>query len=431
MSGILILAGCLLAAPADGSDYSGNTNCDDLAPSVRKLVRQLDASRLAERESAEAELVRLGPAALDLLPQPDRRTSAETKQRLQRIKQRLQEALARQAAHESVVTLHGDNVPLSEFLTAVEKQTGNKIIDQREKFGQPLTDPKLKINLEKASFWTALDTVLDQAGMKIYPFAMEKAVAVVARSPDDDAQNNRTVYSGPFRIEPVKIIAARDLRDTDEQSMQFKLEVSWEPRLSPINLRQKFTELKAVDENGKTLPIGDTTGEIDVQVDRGDTTVELYLPLALPPRDVKKIAMLDGGFYVTVPGKTATFEFDKLTESKMVEKRIGAVTVTFESARRNGQIWEIAVLVSFDKAGEALESHRGWIFNNEAYLKTPDGKRIDNDGYETTLQTENQVGLTYLFDLPGPPDRMVFVYKTPAVIVSTRFGYQLKDIPLP
>ena len=426
MSGVLLLAVCLLAAPTDDT-----SSAEQLALDVRKLVRQLDGPRLADRQQAEAGLVKLGPRALELLPKLGSRTSAETKQRLARIRRKLQEALAQQAASPSTVTFVGESVPLSEFLAAVEKQTGNKILDLRQRFGQAQTDPKLKIDLHKVPFWEALDKVLDQAGMTVYPFAMEPAVCIVAKGEKDAQRRALTVYSGPFRIEPVTVIATRELRDTGRQSMQVKLQVSWEPRLSPISLRQRLADIKAVDENGRSLAVDDDGGEIDVQVDRDDTTVEMYLPFALPAREVKKIASLSGRLDAVLPGKVATFRFDKLTQAKGVEKRVAGVTVTLEGARRSGEIWEIAVSIRFDEAGEALQSHRDWIFNNEAYLETPDGKKIMDDGFETTHQSKNGVGLTYLFDLENPPTDLTFVYKTPADILSARFDYKIKNIPLP
>ena len=60
----------------------------------------------------------------------------------------------------------------------------------------------------------------------------------------------------------------------------------------------------------------------------------------------------------------------------------------------------------FDDAGDALASHRQWIFNNEAYLEGPDGKPIAYDTFETTAQGKNEVGVAYLFSTDRPLDRI-------------------------
>jgi PAS domain-containing protein len=404
---------------------------DDLKPTVQTLVRRLDAAELSRRDAAEAELIRLGPKVLDLLPKPTGRTAAETKQRIQRIRQTLQRMAAESAAEASRVSIRGDAIPLSKLLEAISSQTGNKIVDFRERFGHPQTDPPLKVDFDKTPFWEALDTVLDQAELTVYPFGPERAIHVVGRPETHQPRCATAAYSGPLRFEAVDIIARRGLRDPSEQVLQLKLEVAWEPRLAPIVLKQRLSEVKAVDEQGRPLALDERQAEREVPVDADSTAVELPVPLVLPPREVKQIAKLSGTLRAVLPGRIATFRFDNLIRAKNVRKRIAGATVTLEQVRKNNEIWEVWVRVRFDEAGDALQSHRAWIFNNEAYLEGPDGKRIDHDGFETTRRTETEVGLAYLFDLEGPPTQHKFVYKTPSVILSTEFKYELRGIKLP
>jgi len=107
------------------------------------------------------------------------------------------------------------------------------------------------------------------------------------------------------------------------------------------------------------------------------------------------------------------------------------VTVTVEKVEKNNDAWEVRMRVQFDDAGDALASHRTWVFNNEAYLEGPDGKAIAYDTYETTRQTKNEVGVAYVFSTDQPLDKLTFVYKTPGAIINNTFDYELKDIELP
>ena len=132
-----------------------------------------------------------------------------------------------------------------------------------------------------------------------------------------------------------------------------------------------------------------------------------------------------------IPGRIETFRFTKLAGAKNVEQRIAGVTVTLEEVRKNNEAWEVRMLARFDDAGDALASHRTWIFSNEAYLEGPDGKPIAYDTFETTRQGKNEVGVAYLFNPDEPLDKLSFVYKTPGVIVTSGFDYELKDIRLP
>ena len=422
---VLVLVSSLLVGQTQAPGH------EELGVEVRRLVRQLDASELAQREAAEAELVKRGPAVLDLLPLPSDHTSAEVRQRLGRIRQKLQQQVADAAARPSTITLHADAMPLSKVLAEFQRQSGNKIVDFRENFGQQRTDPSLKVNFEKKPFWPALDQLLDQAGLAIYPFG-EEAVINVVTAPADKSKRRpaRACYSGPFRFEPISAVARRDLRQS-EGSLSVAIETAWEPRLRIIGLTQRMADVVALDERGRPLAVADREAQLDIPTSGEAVAVKLDLPLRLPSRDVRRIASLKGKLYAMIPGKTETFRFEKLRGAKNVERRIAGVTVTLEEVRKNNEAWEVRMRARFDDAGDALASHRTWIFNNEAFLEGPDGKPIAYDTYETIQQDKNEVGLAYLFTADPPLDKLTFVYKTPGSIVNRGFDYELKDIELP
>ncbi len=429
MFGALLTVGAMFIGQTDaGAGLS-------LERQVRGLVRQLNSKQLAERDAAEAKLIGLGPKVLDLLPRPTPRTPIEVKQRLGRIRHKLQQTAAEFSVRASTVTLKGKAVPLSQILASIEQQTGNKITDIRKRFGHEVIDPKLDVEFEKTPFWQALDRVLDQAELTVYPHPVEeeKAVFLVARGETRRPRSEGVAYAGPFRLEPQKIMASRDLRDPGQKALMFQLEVAWEPRLAPITLKQKLGELHATDEDGKPVAVADNEGEIEVPGGKDSAATNLILPWQLPPRNVEKIAKLTGKFTATVPGKIETFTFDDLG-AKNVKKRIAGVTVILEEVRKNNQLQEVRIRVQFDSAGKALASHRNWIFNNEAYLvdsKDEKGEKVEYETLETTRQAPNEVGVAYLFFLEKPIGDYKFVYKTAGVIVATEFEYELKDIKLP
>ncbi len=418
------LAVCVLLGQADA------TVGDDLKLEVRGLVRQLGAARLAEREEAERKLVELGPKVLELLPETTDRTPAEIRQRLGRIRQKLQEAAARSAAKASTVTLTGKSMRLGAVFEAIGKQTGNKIL-LADNAPPDTADRKVNVDFDATPFWPSLDRVLDDANLTVYAFGEERGVTVVGRTETQLARSAGAYYSGPFRFEAVRIDARRELRDPMNQSLRLVMEIAWEPRLKPISLRQPVAGVKAVDENGRPMPMESLQSVLEVPVNPELTAVELRLPLSLPPRSIREIARLEGTLEALLPGRIETFRFDKLTTAKNVEKRAASATVTLQQARRNGEIWEVRIRVRFDKAGGALESYRGWIFNNPAYLEDADGKPVANVGFETTHRTENEVGIAYFFDLEAPPTGHAFVYKTPGTIISARFPYSIKGVKLP
>ena len=135
----------------------------DLKRSVIRLVDQMDSNLAAERDAAEKKILDLGPDVLSVLPDPNPRFSSEVNNRLRRIRLVLERRRAEATVEPSRVTLTAEKLPLSEVFAAIEKQTGNAVLDYRERLGQQVNDPELTLKFEKTPFWTALDEVLEAA----------------------------------------------------------------------------------------------------------------------------------------------------------------------------------------------------------------------------------------------------------------------------
>lgn len=407
---------------------------DELPAQVKALIRQLDANQQAQREAAEKELVALGPAVLSHLPVVNNRTPAELKNRLSRVRTALMKAAIEASVQPTFVTLSGE-LPLSEALAAVSKQTGNAFIDYRDRFNQEgANDPKVKLDLKNAPFWSAVDTILDAAQFTLYGFDDEPgALAYTARGDDNTAPRlGRAAYGGLFRIEPTRVETARNFR-AGNQTLKVTCEVSWEPRVRPIFLEQPRGELKAINEKEAEIAIDAGDESIETSVEGTNAAVELEFPLQAPDRGVRQIKSLKGKLIATILGRVESFEFVDLEKLKAAEQERGGVTVAVESCRKNGDIYDVEMRVRFDKAANALESHRSWIYNNECYLLDAKGNQIENAGLEATLLDVNEVGLSYKFDLGEEPSLAgcKFIYKTPAAIIKTPVEFELKAIDLP
>jgi len=424
MWAVVLALGCSVVAQAAATG-------DALRLEVRRLVQQLDAPTLAQREAAEEALTRLGTAVLPFLPQPDPRGSAEVRLRLERVRRVLEQQAAQRAAEASLVTLSADGMALSKVLSELERQSGNRIVDSRRELGQPVDDVAIHAEFDKTPFWKALDQVLDEARLTVYPYATDRAIHLVARPEGQAPRGRAACYSGPFRFEPLRVVAQRNLREPEGDSLRVAIEVAWEPRLRPIGLDHPIARLDAADETGAAIAPLDAQAVYEVTTHDEAAAAELVVPLKLPPRRVERIDRLRGAIRAMLPGAIETFRFDKLLESKGVEQRRGAATVTLVGVRRNNELWQVLVRVRYDDAGESLQSHRGWIFRNEACLEAPDGAKLAYDALETTAQSRNEVGITYGFALDEPPAKMTFVYRTPGTIVPARFEYQFGPIELP
>jgi hypothetical protein len=164
--------------PAEKAKTAAPAKNVELEAKVKALVRQLDSDQQAKREAAEKELIALGQEVLPLLPPITRTTPAEVKNRLGRVRKALMDAAIAATTKPKFVTLTGEML-LSEALAAVEKQTGNRIVDSRE---EDKSDPKIKLELNNTPFWEALDTILDAAGLTLYNYDSEKeSLSYIAR----------------------------------------------------------------------------------------------------------------------------------------------------------------------------------------------------------------------------------------------------------
>lgn len=404
----------------------------ELAKKVAALVKQLDSNQQAQREAAEKELVALGPDILQHLPALTPRTPAEVRNRLTRVRNALQKAEIEAATKPALVSLSGEML-FSEAVAQMTAQTGNKLVDYRERFNQEGSDPKIKVELDKVPFWQALDTVLDAASLTIYNFDEEQgALAYTSKGENAVPRLGKASYSGLFRLEPTRIEAVRDLKNSNMHSLKLVTDAIWEPRVRPVVLEIPLADVSATDEKGGAIEIDRGEGTLEVPVEGTNAAVEIELPLVAPARSVAQVGSIKAKFTAVVLGKVETFEFPDLDKLKSAELERGGVTVTVEQCRKNGDIYDVSMRVRFDKAANALESHRGWIYNNECYLLDPKGQRNENAGLEATLLADNEVGLSYKFDLGEvKPAGHKFVYRTPAAVIRIPAEFELKGIDLP
>jgi hypothetical protein len=402
-----------------------------LAERVKKLVVQLDDDSQARRDAAEQALVAIGPDLLDVLPPPGEKASIELRARLARVRGAVENAHIEASARPSEVTLQG-SMKLSEAVAKIAEQTGNKVVDGRERFNQESDDLTVELDLDGVPFWKALDTLLDEAELTLYNYNDQPhELLFMNRTPGETSRSERGTYAGLFRLEAKSIGATRDLRNPTGNGLRITADIAWEPRVRPIVLAVPLARLQATDENGASIA-SSGEGEIEVPIESSNAGVEIDFNLDLPERSVKKIAQLQGEVTALVPGRVETFTFANLPKTKDSQQQRGGAVVTLEQVRKNEDVHEVRMRVKFDKAANALESHRGWIYNNEAYLLDAAGKRIDNNGVEARLVEENEIGLAYLFDLTDVNLAQArFVYKTPAALFKVPVPFELRDLELP
>ena len=431
MVNLLLCTGLWLAAADLSAADPG------LAERVAPLVRQLDARELSLRDDAERKLLELGAAVLPHLPRIGEQTPAEVALRVTRVQQKLLQAQANGAAEASLVTLKADDKPVSEIVAEISKQTRNEIVDHREAFGQQKIDNRISVDFDKTPFWKAFDSVLDSADLTLYNFVGRRGAFVVNQTPGADKRSGTAFYAGIFRLEPVRFEAVRDLRNRDMQYLKFYLEATWEPRLQPLAILQPLGQVSVVGDDGESIAVTSEDAQPEATIREGMSSAELEIPMALPKRSTEKIRSLKGKLLALVPGPAEDFRFpsppiaERNAPPKRLEQRKAGATVTIDQVRKNNAVWEVSLRVKFDSPSTALESHRGWILDNEAYFTDADKRHIEPGGFEQTRQAKDEVGINYFFDLEESPQKLEFVYRTPITILEVSVDYEFRDLPLP
>lgn len=393
---------------------------------VRKLLKELDGKSLQDRDAAEKSLIELGSSILGFLPEVDANTSGEMKVRLQRIRQQLQTVEIGTYFEFSKVTLAG-KMKLTEAIGKITEQTGNKITLEGEDAFESL---EVELSETDSPFWSVMDKVMTQAKLRVNMFAAGDGLSLVAGGQEDNSQLPDSYTTGPFRVDVASVQSSLPFSSRLGGQLDLSLMVSWEPRLKPVFMQIPMASMQATYDD-KVLASSSPEAVPEVPLNNGGCSTQIDLQLQRPPRSATKLAKLSGEFVFAVPGEKHKYIFKKFGNGARQSEKFGETTVTLEGARRNGKVFEMRVLVEFGNDQGALDSFRGWILSNEAYLLDPKERRLENVGLQTYGVTANAVGIAYLFQINGNPDEFQFVYESPGSITRQTVKYELQNIELP
>ena len=396
----------------------------ELTEIVAKHSDDLDDVKQTVRDAAEAKLMELGPSIVEFLPAVSSDASDEWKMRIDRLRSTMEKMETDEYTLASLVTLNG---PMSgrEALSKISEETGNQI----ELAEVANLDREIITDFDETPFWEAFDEVLDQleltvAGgdgetMRLIPRAVNAPLRIAAAG-----------YSGVFRIEPMVVQKINQLQDPVKSSVQIQVLMSWEPRLAPVFIKFPMESMVLICDDGQVLEAILNEQETEF-VPTSGSQLQVSLSFSLPTREAKKIFRWKGNVFVSIPGKPAKLEFADLMKANNKTATVGNLKVVLEKARKNRDIYEVLVGISLKSQGKSAESFRGWSNTNEAYLLNPAGERVEHVGWSTTRMNDNDIGLSYLFDIEKGLEGAKLIFKAPATLVDQSVEFLLEDVPLP
>ena len=234
----------------DNAPPSSNASQDDnkqLQQQVNDLVSRLDAEQLADRDAAEQAILELGAKVIPLLPKVTPNTAAETELRLKRLIEKLESQSMEVSTEASIVTLQG-TMTIADALQSIMKQSGNTIAYAS------VPDKKVELDIDDATFWEALDEVLDAGELDLNLYSIgDGKVDVKARDPKVLLRQLRAAYCGPFRVEPTEVTAIKSLVDPKQNLLRVRAVVEWEPKMRPIYLQIPMEKVELMLSDDSTL----------------------------------------------------------------------------------------------------------------------------------------------------------------------------------
>ncbi|MCC9645130.1 hypothetical protein LOC71_22860 [Rhodopirellula sp. JC740] len=403
----------------------------DLELEVPIWIAELDAAEARTRRAAEQKLVEAGPEAADHLPAILDELSIEARERLNRVRKQWAQAKAEVQLKNDLVRLQNAKT-LADALEAIS--TASEVEFDTERLGNAI-DMQKSIDPPRSplTFWHAVDHVLDQAKLDINFYGGDRnTLMLMPRDENRPSRVESAAYVGIYRLEPTLVTARRVLKSPELSGLNLNLTIEWQPNRTPIGLSLPIGSLNGSLDTGEAM-VPQATGEtIDIATNSELAQSEFFLPMQLPKTQTTKIERLSGSLTAMIPGRRESFELD--LNDPTAEQTKDQMTVAIESIRDADPLREIRVSVELEQAGRSLESHRQWIFENEAYVVLPDETRLDHLGYEVFRQTNSGVGIGYLFDFGAegsPPPGAKLIYESPTSVVRDTVDFILNDIPTP
>lgn len=417
-----VVHGAALPCPAQQDEM-------EIIERVSILLEQLKSPEVALRDQAQAEILALGPVALDQIELDDNSTT-DFRTRIAAIRKQLEKEAVASVSEASRVTLTGE-MSVDDALAAITKQTGNQVSVTDAAAGKKT----IRLNLTNKMFWESLGAVMEQAGLVVDKYGggvgrLSLAPSINSAAGAEEKISTPFADARIFRIEVARVDSSVNMQEPNLDYTTVSLLVRWEPRLRPISVDMPMASVTIRDEFDDVVSVTDPKSVIYGMIQPELPELEFALPLKRVDRQVEELQSLQATIDTILPGRVETFRFRNLKDQKVGrEIQKAGATVTYGGIHKNEDVYTVTLSLAFEEENNALESHQGWVFQNPVYLENNDGEREEAIGLETLRQDNSKVTIRYLF-IEDPGNRTL-VYQTPAAIVKMPVKIELKKIPLP
>ena len=206
---------------------------------------------------------------------------------------------------------------------------------------------KFRLECKNVTFWQALDTIADAANAQIDLYTTDGKLALKKGSGKAKTKDAQTVsYDGLFRTSIKQIMASID-PESGQTTYKAGLEVAWEPTLQPF-----FLETRPQNLSIKDAPVPLDLGKAEAPVD-GRNALFFETPIPSLPREMKKIAHMEGKLSIIAPRSMLLFSFkpplDQLKE-QLETVMLAGVECEISQIRLGTSHWTVKVKSTIRRA---------------------------------------------------------------------------------
>ena len=316
-SGALVRFGLLIAVVHGAAlPCPGQQDEMEIIERVAILLDQLKSPEVARRDKAQAEILTLGPVALDQIELDDNSTT-DFRTRVAEIRKQLEKEAVAAVSEASRVTLSGE-MSVDEALAAITKQTGNQVGVADAAAGKKM----IRLNLTNKMFWESLGVVMEQGGLVVDKYGggvgrLSLAQSINSAAGAEEKPATPSVDSRIFRIEVARVDSSVNMQEPNLDYTTVSLLIRWEPRLRPISVDMPMASVAILDEFGDVVSVTDPKSVIYGMIQPELPELEFALPLKRVDRQVEELQSLQATIDAVLPGRLETFRFRNLKDQKV------------------------------------------------------------------------------------------------------------------
>ena len=193
----------------------------------------------------------------------------------------------------------------------------------------------------------------------------------------------------------------------------------------PATARQNSTVFRPLSPAAK----------LELTMNEGQEALRLDSDFEFPAGVTQPHIEFGGSLAVEMAAGPKRFVFENLVAPNQSVGRVGSVAVglrrvEFPAKGKAGDA-QVEISIVYDQRGPAFESYRTWIYHNEAWLETKNGRRLrPRPLVATSRQDDGGIAVEYNFaDVTGTPADYRAIYVAPTLITASPVQFQLRNIP--